>query len=199
MPIGWDALTALGSFGQCIVVLVAAFLGLRQLVHLRRQSELEASLPLLSAARSPENQATYSMVVAAANGADPQLCAELEKRESSDPRAHAVLTFAHFLNEIGLLIEEGLITGATIVPHYRTAIVMTWDLLVPFVRQRRQDELGSSFFAPFEALAVRARAMTAGDRFLTARESLPRSLRPAFDQSLNQTCPTAAPQTRVSE
>jgi hypothetical protein len=178
---------------------VAAFLGLRQLVHLRRQSELEASLPLLSAARSAENQAAYALVVAAANGTDPELCAELEKRESSDPRAHAVLTFAHFLNEIGLLIEEGLITGSTIIPHYRTAIIMTWDLVVPFVRQRRQDELGSSFFAPFEALAVRARAMTAGDRFMTARESLPRSLRPAFDQSLAQTCPSGTSQPNAAE
>lgn len=199
MPVGWDALTALGAFGQFIVVLVAGFLGLRQLVHLRRQSELEASLPLLSAARSAENQAAYALVVAAANGTDPELCAELEKPESGDPRAHAVLTFAHFLNEIGLLIEEGLITGSTIIPHYRTAIVMTWDLIVPFVRQRRQDELGSSFFTPFEALAVRARAMAAGDRFVTARESLPRSLRPAFDQSLTQTCPSGTSQPSAAE
>jgi hypothetical protein len=187
VAVNWDALSAIGSIGQFVVVLVAAFLGIRQLVHLRRQSELEASIPLLSTARSEEHQAAYSLMVAANGGEDPDLVAAIANGDIADPRVRAVLTYAHLLNEIGLLVEEGLIQGTGIIPHYRGAIVMAWDLVTPYVAKQRRNASGSSFFVPLEALAVRARALTTEGRFSIARASLPRELRAAFDRSVNQT------------
>ncbi len=182
MAIDWNMVIAIGSFGQFVVVFVAAFFALWQVKHMRRQSELEASLSLLAWVRTAEYRDTYPHVIgAAAAGSEVRIA--LENGDESDPRVFKVLSFAHFLNEIGILVEQDLIKGSTVVPYYREAIVVTWSLVVPFVARRRREVAGSSFFAPLEALVLRANAVSGGDRFARVRRSLPRSLRPAFDRS----------------
>jgi hypothetical protein len=182
MAIDWNMVIAIASFGQFVVVFVAAFFALWQVKHMRRQSELEASLPLLAWARSAQYRDAYPHVIGAA-AADSEVRIALEHGEETDPRVFKVLTFAHFLNEIGILVEQDLIKGSTVVPYYREAIVVTWDLVAPFVARRRRELPGSSFFAPLEALVLRANAGSGGDRFSRIRRSLPRSLRPSFDRS----------------
>jgi hypothetical protein len=182
MALDWNMVIAVASFGQFVVVFVAAFFALWQVKQMRRQSELEASLSLLAWARSAEYHDAYPHVIAAAPaGSDVRVA--LENGDETDPRVFKVLSFAHFLNEIGILVEQDLIKGSTVVPYYREAIVVTWSLVVPFVARRRRDVSGSSFFAPLEALVLRASAVSGCDRFSRIRRSLPRSLRPSFDRS----------------
>jgi hypothetical protein len=121
------------------------------------------------------------VIGAAAAGSEVRVA--LENGDESDPRVFKVLSFAHFLNEIGILVEQDLIKGSTVVPYYREAITITWSLVVPFVARRRREVYGSSFFAPLEALVLRAQAVSGGDRFSRIRRSLPRSLRSSFDRS----------------
>jgi hypothetical protein len=182
MAVDWNMVIAIASFGQFVVVFVAAFFALWQVKHMRRQSELEASLSLLAWARSAEYHDAYPHVIGAA-AADSEMRIALENGDESDPRVFKVLSFAHFLNEIGILVEQDLIKGSTVVPYYREAIVVTWSLVVPFVARRRREVPGSSFFAPLEALVLRANALSGGERFSRVRRSLPRSLRPSFDRS----------------
>jgi hypothetical protein len=132
MAIDWNAMIAIGTLGQFTVVLVAAFFALRQLKHMRRQSELEASLSLLGWVRSAEYRETYPHVAAAA-AADSDVRAALRRGDATDVRVLKVLSFAHFLNEVGILVEHDLIKGSTVIPYYREAIVLTWDLVMPFV------------------------------------------------------------------
>jgi hypothetical protein len=182
MAVDWNMVIALGSFGQFVVVSVAALFALWQVRHMRRQSELEASLSLLAWARSAEYRDAYPHVIgAAAAGSDVRVA--LENGDETDPRVLKVLSFAHFLNEIGILVEQDLIKGSTVVPYYREAIEVTWSLVVPCVARRRREDSGSSFFAPLEALVLRAKAVSGGDRFSRIRRSLPPSLRPSFDRS----------------
>ncbi len=197
MSIDWNIVTAVGTFGQFVVVLVAAFLGLRQLRHMRRQSELDASLPLLAWIWSAEYQQAYPLVLEAAGSEDSEIRVALDRGDMADPRAVKVLSFAQFLNQIGLLISTDLIKGSTIIPYYRDAIITTWNLLIPFVVRRRGEEHGSSFFAPLEALVLRAKALSHDERFHEMRQTLPPSLRAAFDQSLTVTRPAkpSAPDT----
>ena len=189
MILDWNALAAAGSFGQFIVVLVAAILALRQLEHLRRQSELQASIPFLGEIQKSAFLEGLALVVAAAGG-DVELRALVERGEVADPRVGKVLHVAMFFNNMGILVEKGLIRGETIIPSYRWQIVMAWDLLLPYARKRRA---GTSWahWAPFEALAVRARAMNVENRFAEVRASLPPPLRANFDRSLAESRPAA--------
>jgi hypothetical protein len=182
MTVDWNMVIAIGSFGQFVVVSLAALFALWQVKHMRRQSELEASLSLLAWARTAEYRDIYPHVIgAAAAGSEVRIA--LANGDETDPRVVKVLSFAHFLNEIGILVEQDLIKGSTVVPYYREAIEVTWSLVVPFVARRRGEVPGSSFFAPLEALVLRARAVSGDDRFSRIRRSLPRSLRPSFDRS----------------
>jgi hypothetical protein len=197
VKLDWNAVIAASAFGQFVVVFVAALVALRQLKHMRRQSELEASLSLLAWVRSAEYQDAYPHVLEARD-ADSELRLALERGDGADPRVHKVLSFAHFLNEVGILVEQDLIKGSTVIPYYRDAIVTTWSLVVPFVARRRHQEPGSSFFAPLEALVVRAKAVSVDDRFSRIRRSLPRSLRADFDSSRTLTGASRPPDSCAS-
>jgi hypothetical protein len=186
MNLDWNMVIAAGSFGQFVVVFVAALVALWQLKHMRRQSELEASLSLLAWVRSAEYREAYPHVLEATD-ADSEVRFALARGDGSDPRAQKVLSFAHFLNEIGILVEQGLIKGSTVIPYYRDSIVVTWSLVMPFVARRRHQESESSFLAPLEALVLRAKAVSVDDRFSRIRRSLPRSLRADFDSSRSMT------------
>jgi len=182
MAIDWNIVIAIASFGQFTVLFVAAFFALWQLKHMRRQSELDASLSLLAWARTSEYREVYPQVLEAARG-DSEVRVALKSGDGADPRVLKVLSFAHFLNEVGILVEQDLIKGSTVIPYYREAIAITWNLVMPFVARRRLEEAGASFFVPLEALALRAIALSTDDRFARVRRSLPRSLRAAFDRS----------------
>jgi hypothetical protein len=186
MILDWNALGAAGSFGQFLVVLVAAILALRQLDHLRRQSELDASIPHLRENRTPQFLDTMALVGAVADGGDEQLRAVIDGGHSTDPRLRQIFMLGMFFNELGLLVEKGLIRGDTILPLYRQEIITTWAVTLPMVRRGRAGREGS-MWAPFEALAVRARAINVEGRFSEIRASLPASLRADFDHSLAQT------------
>lgn len=196
MAIDWNVVIAIGSFGQFIVVFVAAFFALWQVKHMRRQSELEASLSLLAWVRTAEYRDAYPHVIEAAD-AGSEVRAALQDGDETDPRVVKILSVAQFLNEIGILVEQDLIKGSIVVPYYREAVVVTWSLVLPLVARRRREESGSSFFAPLEALVLRANALSVRDRISRVRRSLPRSLRPAFDRSQSETRAHHASKTRV--
>lgn len=185
---GWDALAAIGSFGQFVVVFLAATLGIAQLRQLHRQNELQATIPYFAYTRTPEFNAGFLIVRQEVLGItnDLELRAALAGADLSHPRVLAVFNLANFFNELGVLVQERMIDDKTIVPYFLFQITATWDIFRPMCAYRRRTGV-PSFMAPFEALAVRAAAYNHGDRFKQSRRRLPPELREAYDRSIAET------------
>ena len=184
----WDALGAIGSFGQFIVVSVAAFFAVQQIVLLRRQNELQATLPYFAYTRTPEFNAAFIIVRTEmlTGPRDPGLARAIADGTLEDQRVLAIFNLANFFNELGVLVQERMIDEDTTLGFFRWQIVATWDLFAPFVASRRASG-ASGLMTNLEALAVRARAYDMSKRYDRARRTLPESLRGAFDASVAAT------------
>jgi hypothetical protein len=190
LHLGWDALGAIGSFGQFVVVVAAAFFGAAQLRHLRRQNELNATLPYFAYQRTDAYLRAALIVRTATEGGDPALRAVIASEDITDPRFVELLRLGMFLNEMALLIESGVIDGDVLLPNFGWQIMTTFDLMRPWVAARRRTLPAT--WVPLEALAVRARAIRPQDRLITVRKQLPPRLRDAFDRSVEQTRASAS-------
>jgi hypothetical protein len=177
----WEALIAVGTFGQFIVVLAAALFALRQLRVLRRQTELQATLPFLTIQRSPEY--TNGVVALRKLVADPPTFARIDAEDWWSIDLAGLRWIGNFFNEIGILTHERLIDGDTVLWNYRFHILLAWDALLPYTAHFRTVRNYPNFWAPFEALAVRARAASVATRYVQVRERLPVALRADYDRS----------------
>jgi hypothetical protein len=186
---GWDAVAAIGSIGQFVVVLGAAFFGYAQLRALHRQNELQATIPSLTFSRTEGFNAGFRIVRSMIydRNEDEDLRARILAADFNDPRVLALYNLAAFFNELGVLVQEDMIDGATIVAFFRAQIIATWELWEPFVIARRQNVALGGIFANFEALAIRAHYNSDDDRFARARRLLPAEMRAAFDASTART------------
>jgi hypothetical protein len=180
----WEMLSAIGTFGQFIVVIAAAAFATMQIRQLRRQNELQATIPYFNYARSEAYQSAARLIrMQASDHPDEQLAAALAADDDSDPRVEELGTHGDFFNELGLLVQEGLIDGRVVLTHFYFHIVVTWTVLHPFVAIRRRAQK-SHMWGSFEALAVRARTVTPSDRAKRLRSQLPAELRADYDRSL---------------
>ena len=189
----WEMLSAIGTFGQFIVVIAAAAFATMQIRQLRRQNELQATIPYFAYARSEAYRSAARLVrMQLSDRPDEQLAAALGSGEDLDPRVQELGAHGDFFNELGLLVQEGLIDGRVVLTHFYFHIVATWTVLQPFVAKRRRTQK-SHMWGSFEALAVRARTVTPADRVKRLRRQLPAELRDDFDRSLKLT--TEPPET----
>ena len=193
---GWDAVAAVGSFGQFVVVLIAATLGVAQLRQLHRQNELQATIPYFAYTRTTEFNLGFRIVRDEVLGVtdDVELKAALAAADLAHPRVIAVFNLANFFNELGVLVQERMIDVDIIVPYFRFQIITTWSVFRPMCAARRRNGVGG-FMAPLEALAVRAAAYDASARFAQSRRALPPRLRADFDRSVAETAAFQTPQT----
>ena len=186
---GWDAVAAIGSFGQFVVVLTAGFFGYSQLKALHRQNELQATIPYFAYTRTKEFWAGFKIVrsIVYDGNDDAELLAQIRTGDINDPRVLALLNLANFFNELGVLVQEDMIDGTTILAFFRGQIISTWQVFEPFVITRRQQTAMGGMFANFEALAIRAQHTSDDKRFERARRLLPAQMRAAFDASTART------------
>jgi hypothetical protein len=189
----WEMLSAIGTFGQFIVVIAAAAFATMQIRQLRRQNELQATIPYFNYARSEAYRSAARLVrMQLSDRPDEQLAIALAAGDDSDPRVQELGTLGDFFNELGLLVQEGLIDGRVVLTHFYIQIGLAWTVLQPFVAKRRRTQK-SHMWGSFEALAVRARTVTPSDRAKRLRSQLPAELRADFDRSLELT--NAFPET----
>ncbi len=177
-----EILTAVGTFGQFVVVLAAAAFALRQLRQLHRQNELQATLPFLAIQRS---DAYFEAMAAVENAIANPPGPEFQWQDWQTAEHWRLRWMGNLFNEIGLLINAGLIDGNVVQGSYHHHIVRAWDALLPYTALRRTTGNYPALFTAFESLAVRARAVTIrfqdGNAF--TRRSLPPNLREEFDRS----------------
>lgn len=147
----WDALAAISSFGQFIVVLAAAFFGFAQLKQMRRQSELQATIPYFAYTRGEEFNRAFRIVRAEIfdRNSDPQLRAAIAQADINDPRVASLFNLANFFNELGVLVQEDMIDRQTVLSFFRGQILATWELFEPFVIARRTYPGAGSIFVNF--------------------------------------------------
>jgi hypothetical protein len=185
---GWDALGAVATAGQFVVVFIAATLALAQLRQLHRQNELQATIPYFAYTRTTEFNVGFRIVRDEVLGVtnDVELQAALAAADLAHPRVIAVFNLANFFNELGVLVQARMIDVDTVVPYFRFQIVSTWEVFRPMCAVRRRNGV-AGFMAPLEALAVRATAYDERNRFAQTRRALPPHLRAAFDRSVEET------------
>jgi len=187
--VGWDAIAAIGSFGQFVVVLAAAFFGFSQLKALHRQNELQATIPYFAYSRTEDFWAGFLIVrsIVYDGNDDPELLSQIAVGDLKDPRVLALLNLANFFNELGVLVQEEMIDATTVLAFFRGQIISTWQVFEPFLIERRKGPSMGGIFANFEALAVRAQFASDDKRFARARRLMPAHMRAAFDASTTRT------------
>ena len=92
-------LSAIGTFGQFVVVTVAAAFATVQIRQLRRQNELQATIPYFSYSHSTAYRSAVQLVRMQTSAPDDQLTAAIAAGDFSDPRFRE-LSFQADLNRI---------------------------------------------------------------------------------------------------
>ena len=183
----WEMLSAIGTFGQFIVVIAAAAFATMQIRQLRRQNELQATIPYFNYARSEVYRSAARLIhMQRSDPPDEQLAIALAAADVSDPRVQQLSAHGDFFNELGLLVQEGLIDGRVVLTHFYFHIGAAWAVLRPFAAKCRRTQK-SHMWGSFEALAVRARTVTPSDRVKRLRRQLPAALRADYERSLELT------------
>ena len=176
-------LTAIGSFGQFVVVSVASAFAVVQLRQIRRQVDLQSIESLFSYSRSAE----FERLIDAVN----RLHAEGSEAWSDASRWDSVdfkrvVRFAMFGNELSNLVAQRLLSENPFLPIFRFAFLRAWDILRPWLADQRYGGGGETInprLVGFEALIIQLSAETFVDRFAVMRAALPPALRPRYDES----------------
>ena len=175
-------LSAIGSFGQFIVVLAAALFAVVQLRQIRRQVDLQSIEPLFSFSRTEEFQGLID-AVRALHAAGPEAWTDRSRWESTEFRK--VVRFGALGNEVGTLVAARLLPQDLFTPIFRPYFLLAWDVLGPWLAEYRHGNPAMTIprFAAFEALIVRTSTETDIDRFAQMRAALPPAIRERYTES----------------
>jgi hypothetical protein len=174
-------LSAIGSFGQFVVVFAAATFALGQIRQIRRQADLQSLESFIRFVHSEDFEALVN-ALRHLRSEGYEAWSDPARWESADFRR--VIRFAFMGNTIGILISEGLISENLIVPAFRPQFLQAWEVLGPWLAvQRHGGEASVPYLPAFESVVVRATADRFRNRVAQLRAALPPKLRPRFDES----------------
>lgn len=114
----WEALTALSTFVTALVIGVTAVIALIQITHLRRATQLQSFLDLMSEATSPQMSVwtAYVETVLPQRLKDEQYRNELIEGRL-DFEKHKELFLGAFWEKIGALVHYGLIDSDVFIDY----------------------------------------------------------------------------------
>ena len=174
-------LSAIGSFGQFVVVFAAATFALVQLRQIRRQGDLQSMDSFMQFVHTEDFEALVS-ALRHLRSEGYEAWSDPARWESADFRR--VIRFAFMGNTVGVLAAERLIPENLIIPPFRPFFLQAWEILGPWLAvQRHGGEASVPLLSAFESVVVRATADRFGDRVAQLRAALPPELRPRFDES----------------
>ncbi len=149
---------AYAAVGQLVVIaggLVFAYLQVR---GLRRQQEAELIQHIFEELNRDEIAAALDFVY---NDLSERLHQPAYAREIAEGRAtvmtHPELAVMHLFNELGLLVDEKMVSADSIVPFIASPCMRAWDHVAPVVELMRRRYPHA--YTPFESLVVRSRAV----------------------------------------
>ena len=174
----WDALAAIASVLQAVLIAAAAAVALVQIRHLNHQNELAAFVQLMATWNSPDVRRARHFVTdeLAERLHDPQYLREIaEGRLASHPET---LVLNH-LNQVGHLITSGVVKPELLLGEQSGVAWMMWQHLLPVIALRRAAR--PTFMINFEAFVIRSEGFDAEAIFARLRERTPPALQSKWD------------------
>jgi len=175
-------LSAIGTFGQFVVVSLASAFALVQIRQIRRQVDLQSVESLFSYSRTDEFERLHE-AVNRLHAEGSEAWSDASRWESADFKR--VIRFAMFGNELSNLIARRLLSEDLFVPIFRNAFLRAWDVIGSWLAVQRygNGEMTNPRLVGFEALIIRLSSEGFIDRFAVMRAALPPALRPRYDES----------------
>jgi hypothetical protein len=135
----WEALTAIGTAFTGVIIAVTVVLGLRQLNHLRRSTQLDGLMRVFDAFSDPQFVAARAFVFRELpkRMQDQQFVAEVRDFPPANPAQHQEIVVLNFLNLVGSLVAQGAIDRDAIYMLVHYTAIRSWDVLKEVVREHR--------------------------------------------------------------
>ncbi len=155
MTIDYGMWNALVSTLTLLVVAATAFVGLRQVRHLRGQNTLNGLLKVLDDWRDPQFQSwmDYLRHELPERVKDPEFLAELDHRPI-DRRRHAELHICDWYEQVGSYLKHGLLDEQTMMDVGCSSAEGIWNMVEPVIERMRRTR-GDELYENFEYLVVR--------------------------------------------
>ncbi|GAC1499220.1 MAG: hypothetical protein NVS1B14_02600 [Vulcanimicrobiaceae bacterium] len=139
----WEAFTALSTFFTGVVILATVLLGARQLVQLRKATQLEGIMKIAEQILDPAYQSGLRFVryelSERLKDADFARDWELGSVLRMDPSRHPEIEVLMKHEMIGAYVKEGLIEGSTVYEMCGSRLVQSWTQLKPLVLRAREN------------------------------------------------------------
>ncbi len=136
----WEAVTAISTAASALVIMITAIVGVHQLRHLRRATQLDGIMRLVEELESPKvlTAIAYVRRQAPVRMQDPAYLDQLRLTSVQDETIPEYVVL-RWLEKIGTLAKNGLIDPTTLydlnMPHY----LHLWIVLSVVVRRMRSD------------------------------------------------------------
>jgi hypothetical protein len=141
--IDWNAVTAIGTVLTAAVVAVTAIFGFDQLRQLRRATQLDGAMRILSDLNSPSYLEARQFVATELQTSleDPRFRKEIELGAiwTANPDAiHHEQAVLRTFEAIGSIVQQGLLDRNVVVNTVGVAILIAWEHLSPVVEIQRR-------------------------------------------------------------
>ncbi len=161
----WEAVTALSTLFTGVVFLVTVFVGARQLVQLRKATQLEGTMKIADQLLDPKYQRGLSFIFYdlplrlddEAFRHDWYAGKVLAFDQDKHPEVHVLMM--HEL--IGTYVKEGLVDGGTIFELCGGRLIKSWEGLKPLIVPLRERTGDTEAWENNEYLAESARRWAA--------------------------------------
>ena len=136
----WGAIAAIGTLLSAAVIAVSATFALRQVNQLQRATQLDGTMRVFAQFSDPEFIAARNFVLheLPQRLKDPAFVAELKNYTQVDIGKHPEYRVLLFLQLVGSLVSDGLISGPSVYQFAQYSIVKTWEILEPVVQIQRK-------------------------------------------------------------
>jgi len=136
----WGAIAAVGSVLSAVVIAVSAALALRQVNQLQRATQLDGTLRVFAQFSDPEFIAARNFVFHELPHKlkNRAFVAELKNYTQVDLAAHPEYRVLLFLQLVGSLVRDRLVSGPSVYQFAQYSILKSWELLEPVVKMQRE-------------------------------------------------------------
>ena len=135
----WTAIAAIGSLLSAAIIGISAVLALRHVKQLQRATQLDGTLRVFAQFSDPEFVAARNFVLheIPAKMKDPRFVAEMKNYTQVDLARHPEYRVLLFLQLVGSLVKNELISGPGIFQFAQYSIIKSWEVLEPVVKLQR--------------------------------------------------------------